>query len=76
MIFLSKLQSLDENELGLLFYILNYLFPTKPEVDEKTILFYKQEVLQGKLASAQKHLTSPQEPVYCSLCNKLNIEIN
>jgi hypothetical protein len=72
-----KLEELNEDELGILFYVVNVLFPIncpKMEFDMNSIKWYKHDLLIKKLAEAFPHLKQDGYTTYSSLLNKLGVQ--
>jgi hypothetical protein len=74
MIFRSALETLSEDELAMLLYIVNE-FPPKPpcEVGFELLLAYKLKPLQAKVLAAKSRVTPEGADHFRRLCNKLQI---
>jgi hypothetical protein len=73
---LNQLYSLEENELMLLFHIVNVISPTtfpKLEYDMKSVAWIRQEHLVRKLVEAFPRVKPEVHTTYSSLLNKLGI---
>lgn len=73
------IKSLTEEELGLLFYILEEKFgPILWELNENTLKCYKYDKLAEKIFSARELLKTEDNEegikIYNNLCNKFEIE--
>ena len=71
---IGQLESLTQDELGLLLYVVNVLAPTSPpmEISPKMLLFFKHDALLFKLAQQEPKLTDEGKKVFHSLMTKLN----
>lgn len=73
---LSHLEILDENELHILFYIVNHLFPStipKMEYDMNSIKWIKHDQLAIKLINSFPKIKLENHVIYSSLLKKLGI---
>jgi hypothetical protein len=72
---ISQLQSLTQEELQLLFYIINVIEPlTSPkiEIGSKEILWFKHDTLVWKLSKQESKLTPEGKTIFQGLMTKLN----
>lgn len=71
---ISQLQSLTLDELGLLLYIFNDLYPIKPgpKITSKMLLFIKDDVILWTLAQCESKI----KPEYKYIINNLSIKLN
>lgn len=71
---IGQLESLTQDELGLLLYVVNVLSPTSPpmEISPKMLLFFKHDALLFKLAQQESKLTDDGKKVFHGLMAKLN----
>lgn len=72
---IGQLESLTNDELSLLLYVVNVLEPLsvpKIEIKPKELLWYKHDVLLWKLTQIQSKLTDEGKPIFESLMTKLN----
>lgn len=71
---ISQLQSLTEDELGLLLYVYNVLEPIRPpiELNPKLLLFLRHDMLISKMKSIEPKLKPENKPLLDGLIAKLN----
>lgn len=69
----QDVNSLNEEELACLLYIVNHLFPCGIEITPKLIPSYKFKLLAKHVTNARPSLTEEGLPVYRSMCQKLRI---
>ena len=71
---LDTLESLSDDETGMLIYILGTLFKTSIiEVEKSFLRFYRKDFLIQKVIAAREHVLPEGLTVYESLCCKLGI---
>ena len=73
MISLEVLSLLTEDEVCMLLFIVNCVFPSLPEVDIATIKKKKKDHLEAKLKGAKQAVKPEYLPIYESLLNKLSV---
>lgn len=71
---IGQLESLTQNELGLLLYVVNVLDPLNPpmEISPKMLLCFKHDALLFKLVQQESKLTDDGKKVFHNLMTKLN----
>lgn len=71
---IGQLESLTEDELALLLYIVNVIEPLRPplEVTPKFLLFFKHDALVWKVAQQESKLTDEGKKIFHGLMTKLN----
>jgi hypothetical protein len=72
---ISQLQSLTQEELQLLLYVVNIVEPlTSPkiEIGPKELLWFKHDALLWKLAQQESKLTPEGQIIFQGLMSKLN----
>lgn len=72
---ISQLQSLTQEELELLLYVVNIIEPLtapKIEIGPKQLLWFKHDMLLRKLANQESKLTSEGQIIFKGLMTKLN----
>jgi hypothetical protein len=71
---IQQVNDLDENELGMLLFIVNVIFPIQPliEITPDLLPVIKHEALMAKVTQAEAHVTDEAKPIYQSLLKKLN----
>jgi len=74
MISLEILSLLTEDEICMLLFIVNHVFPSLPEVDISTIRAYKRDHLEAKVKGARPAVKQEFLPIYESLLNKLDVK--
>lgn len=76
MIYQYKIQTLNEEQLGLLLYICNDLYQTKVKVDQETITSYKEKALAAKLLAAREHIRPEHAGKIDEIAAKLSIDLS
>ena len=72
---ISQLQSLTQEELELLLYVVNIIEPLtapKIEIGPKQLLWFKHDMLLRKLANQESKLTPEGQVIFKGLMDKLN----
>jgi hypothetical protein len=71
---IGQLQSLTENELALLLFIVNEVAPTSPkmEITPNLLLFFKHDALLWTVAQQESKLTDEGKKIFHGLMTKLN----
>jgi hypothetical protein len=72
----GQLQSLTDDELSLLLYVVNVIDPLKApkiEIGPKELLWFKHDALLGKLSQQETKLTPEGKVVYDGLMAKLKM---
>ena len=72
---ISQLQSLTQEELQLLLYVVNVMEPLiNPKIDigSKELLWFKHDVLLQKLSKHESKLTPEGQVIFKNLMTKLN----
>lgn len=71
---IGQLESLTEDELSLLLYIVNVIEPLRPplEITPKFLLFFQHDALVWKVAQQESKLTDEGKKIFHGLMTKLN----
>lgn len=75
---LLQLESLTEDELGILFHSVNVISPMtipKMEFDMNTIKWIRHEMLINKLLASAPALKPESHPIFISLMHKLGVKV-
>jgi hypothetical protein len=63
--------SLTEDELGMVLHVVNEVFPSSVKVSAKTLMSYKKPSLVAKMKAARGEVKEEFLPIYESCCGKL-----
>ncbi len=75
MILRHKIDTLSEDELAMVLYILNVINKIVPEVDKSLLASVKEHKLKEKLIKARDSLVDKDLDIYIKLCEKFGIVI-
>ena len=67
------ISSLNNDELAMLLFIVNKIFPHCFEIDEKIITSYKFEAIKQQLLFIRGHVKDEYQKLWASLAEKLEI---
>ena len=67
------ISSLNEDELAMLLFIVNKIFPHCFEIDEKIITSYKYEAIRQQLLFIRDKVKDEYQNIWASLAEKLEI---
>ncbi len=73
---LNQLDSLDEQELCMVLYIVNVLFPLdipKMQFEPRQLTWFRKGELEKKIQAAFPHVKREAHPIFSSLLNKLGV---
>lgn len=73
---LSQVESLSEQEMDMVLYIVNVLQPTtsKLEIEPRNLTWFKHKFLVQKIVDVFQQIKPEYHPVYVSLLAKLGVQ--